>query len=79
VDGGARDRQSIPTIYHDFCGPLFRSNGALWPTKANAGSSTIFCDELDAGFFECARNCDYGILRHPDAAIGFRSLDGRNR
>jgi hypothetical protein len=20
VDGGARDRQSIPTIFHDFCG-----------------------------------------------------------
>jgi hypothetical protein len=62
-----------------FAVPLFRSNWALWLTKANAGSSTIFCDELDAGFFEGARNCDYGILRHPDAAIGFRSLDGRNR
>ena len=32
---------------------LFRSNWALWLPKTNAGSSTIFCDELNSGSFEC--------------------------
>ena len=41
---------------------LFRSNRALWLPKTNAGSATIFCDELDAGLFEGARYCVHGIL-----------------
>jgi hypothetical protein len=62
-----------------FAVPLFRPNEALWLTKANADSSAIFWDELDAGFFEGAHYRDYSVLRHSDPAIGFRSLDGRNR
>jgi hypothetical protein len=63
VDGGTRDRQFIPIVYHNlFALALFRSNRTLWLPKTDAGSSTIFRDELDAGLFEDARYCVHGIL-----------------
>jgi hypothetical protein len=55
VDGGTRDRQFIPIIYHNlFALALFRSNRPLWLPKSDAGSSAIFCNELNSGFFEGA-------------------------
>ena len=51
---------------------------ALRLAKPDAWSSTIFGNELDAGLFEGVRYREHGILRHPDASAGFRSLDGRN-
>jgi hypothetical protein len=54
-------------------------HGALCLAKTNAGSSAVFCDEIDARLFEGARYCGHGILRYPNAAISFRPLHGRNR
>jgi hypothetical protein len=35
---------------------------ALRFAQTDAGASTIFCDELDAGLFEGVRYCEHGIL-----------------
>jgi hypothetical protein len=55
----------IRTIYREaFAVDLIRSNRALWLPKTNAGSSTIFCDKLDAGLFEgAARASPYTPLK----------------
>ena len=72
------DLQLIPQFSRSFSVALSRPNGALWLPKTNAGSSTILCDELDAGLSEGTCDCAHGILGNPDAAIGFCSLDSRN-
>ncbi|MGZ3357266.1 MAG: hypothetical protein ACXVBO_20760 [Isosphaeraceae bacterium] len=54
---------------------LFRSNGALWLPETNAGSSTIFRDELDAGRLQRALN-RFEVVRYRNRSACLEISDG---
>jgi hypothetical protein len=54
---------------------LFRSNRTLWLPKANAGTSAIFRDELDAGRFQCLPQLyDGSFLCRELTRLSFKAL-----
>jgi hypothetical protein len=54
---------------------LFRSNLTRRFPKTNSGSSTILCDELDAGRFQGALNC-FEVVCYRDGSSCFEIPNG---